>query len=287
MNMKETLPTRVGGEDGQQPSYLLGSDELELERLSLQGRLLAPATREILVKAGIRSGMSVLDLGCGVGDASFVAADLVGPTGRVVGIDASGEALALANARAERDGVTNVQFLEGDVYDPAPGGPFDAVTARLVLIHVPDPCELLRIQASVLRPGGLFVPIDVDIDGIRYVPSTPLGDRVIRWVVETFRRSDRPLSLGSNLWSLMEEAGLHPDGMTGIELCFGPDDPANVVLCVGMVRTLLPIMEKTGVATAEEIDIASLQQRLAAEVSEARSLLAYPPLFGAWATIAG
>ena len=57
--------------------YHLGSDEDELARLDLQGRALAPATRAIFAAAGIRPGMRVLDLGCGAGDVSFVAAELV------------------------------------------------------------------------------------------------------------------------------------------------------------------------------------------------------------------
>ena len=74
--------------------YQLGSADDELARLELQGRALAQATFMIFDAAGIRPGMRVLDLGCGVGDVAFVAADLVGPDGYVVGVDRSPEALA-------------------------------------------------------------------------------------------------------------------------------------------------------------------------------------------------
>ena len=65
--------------------YELGSGGEELARLELQGRALAPATRMIFTAAGIRPDMRVLDLGCGAGDVNFVAADLAGPEGSVVG----------------------------------------------------------------------------------------------------------------------------------------------------------------------------------------------------------
>ena len=74
--------------------YQLGSADDELARLELQGRALSPATYMIFDAAGIRPGMRVLDLGCGVGDVAFVAADLVGPDGYVIGVDRSAEALA-------------------------------------------------------------------------------------------------------------------------------------------------------------------------------------------------
>ena len=63
--------------------YQLGSDASELERLDLQGRVLAPATRTILQSAGLAEGMRVLDLGSGTGAVSFVAAELVGSAGQV------------------------------------------------------------------------------------------------------------------------------------------------------------------------------------------------------------
>jgi len=62
-----------------------------------------------------------------------VAADLVGPGGSVVGLDHSPEALARARYRAGQRGLAQVQFIEGDYYDPAPGGPFDAIVERLAL----------------------------------------------------------------------------------------------------------------------------------------------------------
>jgi len=115
--------------------YESGSAEDELARLEEQGGALAPATRMIFATAGIQPGMRVLDLGCGPGDVAFVAADLVGSDGHVVGVDRSPEALAKARLRAKQRGLAQVQFVEGDIHDPAPGGPFDAIVGRLVLMY--------------------------------------------------------------------------------------------------------------------------------------------------------
>ena len=109
--------------EGTGSGYQLGSDEHELARLDLQGRALGPVTRVLLAAAGIGPGMRVLDLGCGAGDVALAAAGLVGREGHVVGVDASPQAMARARLRAGQRGLTQVQFAEGDIHDPAPGGP--------------------------------------------------------------------------------------------------------------------------------------------------------------------
>jgi ubiquinone/menaquinone biosynthesis C-methylase UbiE len=91
-------------------SHQLGSDAAELERLTLQGRVLAPATRRIFAAAGLGPGMRVLDLGSGMGDVALVAAQLVGSTGEVVGIDQSAETVAKATLRAQQQEVGDVRW---------------------------------------------------------------------------------------------------------------------------------------------------------------------------------
>jgi cyclopropane fatty-acyl-phospholipid synthase-like methyltransferase len=81
------------------PIYVMGFTESEVQRLTDQGRLAAPYTRALLLEAGVGPGMRVLDVGCGAGDVSLLAAELVGPSGEVVGLDINARALELARAR--------------------------------------------------------------------------------------------------------------------------------------------------------------------------------------------
>jgi SAM-dependent methyltransferase len=270
----------MGGNDS---DYQLGTGEDELVRLEVQGRGLAPATRMIFAEAGIRSGMRVLDLGCGVGDVAFVAADLVGPDGYVVGVDQSPQMVARARLRAEQRGLAQVRFVEGDVHDPAPGGPFDAIVERLVLMHVPDPAAVLRRQATVLRAGGLVVPIEIDGATIRSLPATPLASQAASWVVEAFPKAGIP-AVGPRLWAILREAGLRPLGMIGIQPHFGPDDPDGLPAIEGIIRAAAPLVERTGVATAEEIGLETIGQRLKDEAQTYSAVTAAPLLLSAWAT---
>jgi SAM-dependent methyltransferase len=218
-----------------------------------------------------------------VGDVSFVAADLVGPDGFVVGVDRSPQMVARARLRAEQQGLARVRFVEGDVHDPAPGGPFDAIVGRLVLMWVPDPAEVLRRQATVLRAGGLVVPIEMDQAMMRSLPVTPLGSQVMAWMVEAFAKAGIPM-IGPRLWAILREAGLRPLGMIGIQPHFGPDDPINFPLLDGIMRVFAPLIEGTGVATTEEIGVETLAQRMTNEAHTYSAVGAGPMLLGAWAT---
>lgn len=261
-----------------------GIGQEELDRLEAQGAAIAPATRMIFTEAGIRPGMRVLDVGCGTGDVTFVAASLVGPGGSVVGVDRSPDALARARLRAEQRGLTQVQFTEGDINDPAPGGPFDAIVERLALWLVPDPAAVLRQQATVLRHGGLVVPVEADMSPMRFLPEIPLGTQVKSWLVEAFARAGISFA-GPQLWAIVEQAGLRPLGMIGVQPHFGPGDEVGLAFLVETMRVAEPLIVGTGVATAEEVGMETFEQRMRDEAERTHPLVGAPyMLLSAWAT---
>src|SRR4030095_13108573 len=98
--------------------YVLGHANQELARLVSQGSFFGELTEQVLRAAGLAPGMHVLDVGCGAGDVSFLAASLVGPHGSVLGIDRSMEAVGLATQRASAARLANVRFEVRDVNDP-------------------------------------------------------------------------------------------------------------------------------------------------------------------------
>src|ERR1700736_370595 len=100
------------------PEYSLGHSAAEQERLQRQAGYLRGITESIWRSAGIAPGMRVLDVGCGVGDTTFLTADIVGPGGLVVGVDRSADALAAAQQRAKTDGRTNVLFVQSELGSP-------------------------------------------------------------------------------------------------------------------------------------------------------------------------
>src|SRR5215813_5443700 len=135
--------------------YVLGRGEAETRRLILQNQIYGPITRRFFQAAGIGPGMKVLDIGSGAGDVALLAADLVGPTGRVVGVEMNAAILDTARSRVAAAGWSNVTFLAGDAYAVPLDSDFDAVVGRWILMYLPDPVRMLRHLATKLRVGGI------------------------------------------------------------------------------------------------------------------------------------
>lgn len=116
--------------------------------------------------AGLRAGQTVLDLGSGAGLDAFVAREIVGESGRVIGVDMTPEMVARARENAVRLGVANVEFLQGEIEAlPLEDASVDVILSNCVLNLVPDKAAAFAEMARVLRPGGHFCISDVVIEG--------------------------------------------------------------------------------------------------------------------------
>lgn len=83
---------------------------------------------------------------------------------------------------------------------------------------------------------------------------------------------------------MLRAAGLRPLGMIGVQPHFGPEDPDGAAILAGIVRTVLPLIERTGVPTAAEVGADTLEQRLSDELATSAAVSAQPMLIGAWGT---
>ena len=120
-------------------------------------------TERLLVDAGIGPGMSVLDVGCGSGDVSFLLAKLVGKKGHVTGIDWHNPSLEIARERVRKLHLLNITFTQVDVCTLSPEfGPFDAAVSRRVIMYLPEPVNAIRKIAATLRPDGVVALLEHD-----------------------------------------------------------------------------------------------------------------------------
>ena len=265
-----------------QPFYALGHSEQELQRLSRQGQALGPFTRQLFEEAGISRGMRVLDVGCGSGDVAFLAADLVGPSGKVVGVDRERRAVDWANARANSQGMTNVNFVEGDPAEMEFDQKFDAIVGRLVLMYYPDPVSALRELTRHVRPEGLIVFQEMDIANARSLSVAPVFERSVTWIKQTLNATGARTQLGLELYSVFVEAALPGPSMRIDALIGGgPQCPAYEIVA-DVVQSLLPVMEKLNIASATEVKISTLAQRMRDEVVALNGVVVSAGFVGAW-----
>jgi SAM-dependent methyltransferase len=263
--------------------YALGHGEVELRRLDSQAELLSAGTRALLREAGVTQGMTALDLGTGTGRVAMLLAELVGPGGHVVAVDSSTTALDYAARQAKAAGVGTIEFIEGDVAAPLPVPIADAAVGRLVLPYQDDPVSVLRTWATAVRPGGLVVAMEYDMSGGRSVPEVELVSRARDWIGAGFAAARQSQTLGPRLPTLFAAAGLADSRVLGAQAYYSPWDPGGVAMITGVVRSLLPLLVREGLATEDEVDVDTLQQRMHQEQQTADAVVCIPTLVACWA----
>lgn len=125
----------------------------------MEQRLTAPLSERMLDLAGLRPGMRVLDLATGRGEPAIRAAHRVAPTGRVVGVDTSPEMLQMARARAEREGVGNLDLVatQAETLEGVEPMGFEVTLVRWGLMYMDSPVAALAAARRVMLPGGAMV----------------------------------------------------------------------------------------------------------------------------------
>ena len=267
-------------------SYPLGYTEDEAHRLAAQAAFFEDLTRDVFQRAGIGLGMHLLDLGCGVGDVSFLAAGLVGTAGTVLGIDRNGSSIEAARHRAMDLGLSNVQFEVSELDTFADNGRrFDALIGRLVLLYLPDPAATLRRFRNFLRPGGVIAFQEIDMDQVSQFPASELFSRVGSWIIAGFKVGGAEINMGRRLLSTFLLAGLpRPTMIAASRVESGPDAYAHTYL-TGILRSLLPLVERAGLASAAEVAIDTLADRLRQDAIANESVTFLPRMVGAWSRL--
>jgi SAM-dependent methyltransferase len=269
--------------------YPFQSSDDERKRLIAQGGLVAPLTRRLFERAGITAGMRVLDIGSGSGDVALLAAQLVGPTGEVTGIDRDPAQVEYAEQRAKTQELTNVHFVAGDFREIEFTPAVDAIVGRLVLMYAADPLDAILRALRNLKSGGIIALQEsiIDYEGPVFIePLDCLAARAAEWFRAGFKHAGVHSRMGMRLFGLMRKAGLTPS--TEIEILVpiqeGPDGALFTTLA-SVIRSQIPAIVASGAATEAEIQIDTLEERMIAD-APADGVVGYFNLghVGVWAT---
>jgi SAM-dependent methyltransferase len=268
---------------GEQTPYVLGHSDIELRRLERQALRIDPVTRRFVEEAGIGPGMRVLDVGSGAGDVALLLADVVGPSGAVVGFDRSEDGIVAARAKVTKRGLRNVQFHVGTIDALDLGKPFDAVVGRYVLQFQADPTALLAAVAEHAAPGGLVVFHEIDWSGVSSDPAVPTFERLRASIERTIGESGANVHSGLGLPAVFASAGLG-DPVVRIEQAAGAGANARevLVLMADLAGTLTPNLVRLGAVREDNLDVDALVERMLTEATPLHSLVRSHFQVGAW-----
>jgi protein-L-isoaspartate O-methyltransferase len=261
--------------------YALGSTDAEHERLISQAALLAPCTERFLREAGIGPGQRVLDVGSGVGDVAMLAAQIVGPSGEVVGVERDSRSIARARARVAEAGLRKVSFTQCDVFEIASDKPFDAAVGRFILQFVFDPVAVLRSLSQLVRPGGVLA-----FQEVSYTPFLSLSAHLPLWyagvsiIHQTLQQAGANTEVGLALNRIFQAVGL-PAPTMRMEILLG-SDPGFTRWTYDLICSLRPQIHKYNVSLEPLGDFDTLPGRLQSEVAASKSVVPFVALVGAW-----
>ncbi|WP_368294566.1 class I SAM-dependent methyltransferase [Dehalobacter sp. TBBPA1] len=241
-------------------------------------------TYRLLMDAGIKKGLRVLDVGCGSGEVTFLAAEIVGSTGEVIGFDSNETAIAAARDSAVKNQFANTKFIIAEIDKlPQDLGRFDAIVGRRVLMYQPDAVFSIKSLLPYLKTKGLVVFQESDSMGsFKDVDLMPLHTQVQTWIWNTVAKEGGNIHMGMNLYSVFKQAGLTISQIRAEAVLQTLETGSDLAW---VVQKMLPRIIKLGVINQKEIEIDTLEERLNSERQNANTVFVRDMAFGIWATI--
>jgi SAM-dependent methyltransferase len=205
-------------------------------------------------------------------------AALAGPGGEVIGIDRSEQALAAARSNETRAGAAPIHYhvvdLSGDLPDL---GLFDAIVGRRVLMYLPDAAATLVRLTRLAKPRAI---VAFQEHGRAGLPAgngnLALHRQLYDWNWGTVAAEGGDVGLALDLANMMRRVGLSLEEARGEAILLDPDESSFLPT---LTQVMLPRMVERGVATAEQVDIATLRQRLEEEQRAVRGSIVWDLAF--------
>ena len=262
----------------EQHEYIIGGGRQAKDRLNVLADTLQNQTKALLQRHGLAAGTTLLDVGCGGGNVSLMAADMVGHSGRVAAIDFDKEIIALAQNDAAAKGIDNVTFLAGSAGDMLYNGEFDMAYSRFLLSHLDNPLAVLIKMKQAVKPGGTIIVEDVDFAGHFCHPANAAFEQYIQYYTTAAQHTGANANIGPSLLSLFKQAGIENVGFDVIQPAFnsGPGKWMAYYTLERIQHTLV----KQGIATAEAVQ--HMLEKLAAFTRYEQTIISLPRIFRVW-----
>ena len=225
-------------------------------------------------------GTRVVEIGCGPEGSLGLLATRVGPSGTVVGVERSADAVELAQAMVQARELGNVEVVHGDGRATGlPRSAFDVATARLVLVNVPQPEEIVDEAVALVRSGGTVAFHEFDWVASLCDPPCDEWSRALELLEAYSRANGIDLYVGRKLPRLLREAGLVDVQVNPIVHVYPPGHGRRSLL-LDFTENLSDRLIAGGFVTHDELE--SLKQAIAARIADPETLVVFGLYFQAW-----
>jgi SAM-dependent methyltransferase len=234
--------------------YSLGSNPEESARLLRQSDELLVDSALLIDWTGLGKGQSAIDLGCGPRGILELLAGRVTPTGRVVGLDANPEHVAMAWGFISEHGLQGVEVITGDARDThLPSDAFDVVNARTLLVNVPQPESVVAEMVRLAKPGAWVTLMEPDAEHVLCYPPEPAFDRLCEIFQQVFTRNGADSRVGRRVPEMLRNAGTEVLRVEVRAQLYPPESTRRTVR-LDLVRSMRPMILDLELATPAELD---------------------------------
>jgi ubiquinone/menaquinone biosynthesis C-methylase UbiE len=259
--------------------YTLGGGAVEQERLRAQADDLRPHSDDLFGRIGVKPGWATLDLGCGPSGNLGLLAELTGPDGCVLGLDANPANIRLARESAAALGLANVRTDVADARSTGlPGCSFDLVYARLLLTNIPRPEQVVSEMVRLARPGGWVAGEEPDPIFVCYPPNEAWA-RLVEVLQETWRLEQADINMGRRMPELYRAAGLEDVGFH-VFADVHPGGHRRRMIVADLARSLRPKILGREVITERELD--ELDRAARSHIADPRTVMLPVLYFTTW-----
>jgi ubiquinone/menaquinone biosynthesis C-methylase UbiE len=242
-----------GGSDAN-AVYSLGHNESESSRLQRQADELLPQSTALLDRTTLGLGDAAIDIGCGPRGILDLLASRVGPHGRVVGVDADPNHVAMATQMAADRSLDWIQVLHADArHTELPPSSFDVVHGRTILVTVPEPLELVVEMARLAKPGGWVIGLEPEVEFSICHPTSPAYEQLGAMFPVVFSRNGADWKMGRRVAELYRAAGL-VDLQVDVRAEVYPKGHTRRTIRVDLLRSMRPFILELGLSTDEQLD---------------------------------
>jgi SAM-dependent methyltransferase len=232
--------------------YLLGYRQAEQERLERQSNELARESEWLFDQIGVREGWRVVEIGCGPRGCLGLLSERVGATGRVIGVERSAEQVERARQYVSDGHLTNVEVLEADARAVGlPERTFDLATARLVLVNVPRPEEIVAEMVRLVKPGGVVALHEPDSTAQRCDPPLAAQTRLLQLLNVYAEMNGIDRSVGLRAPRMLRELGLIEVRVNPLIHVYPPGHGRRMLLLEFVENARARILENELIAEAE------------------------------------